>query len=170
MDMGAVTVMVSREARVSVPVLPALTRGADEPVAVAPQSTRRFATVLTGDRLQRPAVGGSSRLDRAGLRLDGLLSLHDRTTGSPVKRLAERQTQIPPTRTLDMVNPIAELVQLLGYTTEVALNDPIAGILILVSNLILGVSIIVFFGLAAGGILDWIMPEDPSRSPPQQGR
>lgn len=69
-----------------------------------------------------------------------------------------------------MVNPIAELFQLVGYTTEVALRDPIAGLLILLSTVILGFSIVVFFGLAAGGIADWIIPEDLGRSPPQQGR
>jgi hypothetical protein len=67
-----------------------------------------------------------------------------------------------------MVNPIAELFQLVGYTTEVALGDPIAGILIVLSTLILGFSVVVFFGLAAGGIVDWIIPEDLGRSPPQR--
>lgn len=67
-----------------------------------------------------------------------------------------------------MVNPIAELFQLVGYTTEVALGDPIAAILILLSTLILGFSVVVFFGLAAGGIVDWIIPEDLGRSPPQR--
>lgn len=69
-----------------------------------------------------------------------------------------------------MVNPIAELFELIGYTTEVALNDPIAAVLILISNVFLGVSILVFFGLAAGGILDSILPDTLGRSPPQQGK
>lgn len=69
-----------------------------------------------------------------------------------------------------MVNPIAELFELIGYTTEVALSDPISAVLILISNVILGATIIVFFGLAAGGILDPIIPDKLGRSPPQQGR
>lgn len=69
-----------------------------------------------------------------------------------------------------MVNPIAELLELVGYTTEVALNDPIAGLLILISNVIFGFTFILFFGLAAGGILDWIMPENLGRSPPPRDR
>ncbi|MEM4780475.1 MAG: hypothetical protein QXG03_02775 [Halalkalicoccus sp.] len=69
-----------------------------------------------------------------------------------------------------MVNPIAELFELIGYTTAVALGDPISAVLILISNVILGASILVFFGLAAGGILDSIVPDDLGRSPPQQRR
>ncbi|MDL5361764.1 hypothetical protein [Halalkalicoccus sp. NIPERK01] len=69
-----------------------------------------------------------------------------------------------------MVNPIAEVVELIGLTTDVALNDPIAAVLMLISNLILAFSMIVFFGLAAGGILDAIVPDDLGRSPPPRER
>lgn len=69
-----------------------------------------------------------------------------------------------------MVNPIAELLELLGYTTEVALNDPIAGLLILISNLIFAFTFLLFFGLAAGAVLDWIIPENLGRAPPQRDR
>lgn len=65
-----------------------------------------------------------------------------------------------------MVNPIAELFQLVGYTTEVALNDPIAGLLILISNVIFAFSFLLFFGLAAGALFDSIIPENLGRSPP----
>lgn len=89
------------------------------------------------------------------------------TASTPRRRfLAERHTQIPATRTPDMVNPIAELFELLGYTTEVALNDPIAGLLILISNLIFAFTFLLFFGLAAGAVLDSVMPESLGRSPP----
>lgn len=67
-----------------------------------------------------------------------------------------------------MVNPIAEVVELIGLTTDVALNDPIAAVLMLISNIILAFSMIVFFGLAAGGVLDAIVPDDLGRSPPQR--
>lgn len=69
-----------------------------------------------------------------------------------------------------MVNPIAEVFELIGYTTEVALGDPIAAVLILIANLILGGSILVFFGLVIGGILDTILPDSLGRSPPPQER
>ncbi|MFC6904815.1 hypothetical protein [Halalkalicoccus tibetensis] len=69
-----------------------------------------------------------------------------------------------------MVNPIAEVFELIGYTTEVALGDPIAAVLILIANLLLGGSILVFFGLAIGGILDTILPDQIGRSPPPQER
>lgn len=69
-----------------------------------------------------------------------------------------------------MVNPIAEVVELIGLTTDVALNDPIAAVLMLISNIILAFSMIVFFGLAAGGVLDAIVPDDLGRSPPQRER
>jgi hypothetical protein len=65
-----------------------------------------------------------------------------------------------------MVNPIAELFQLVGYNAEVALNDPIAGLLILISNVILAFTFLVFFGLTAGAVLDSVIPESLGRSPP----
>lgn len=69
-----------------------------------------------------------------------------------------------------MVDPLAEVLELFGYTTDVAINDPVAGVLILVSTVLLAFTFVLFFGLAAGGLLEWIIPENLGRSPPQRGR
>lgn len=69
-----------------------------------------------------------------------------------------------------MVNPIQDGIDLAGYFTEVALGDPINVVIMLFGNLFLGAAVIVFFGIAIGGIFDPIIPDSLGRSPPQQGR
>ena len=69
-----------------------------------------------------------------------------------------------------MVNPIQDGIDLMGYFADVALGDPINVVIMLFGFLFVVVPSVVFFGLAAGGILDWIMPENLGRSPPPRDR
>lgn len=69
-----------------------------------------------------------------------------------------------------MVNPIQDAIDLGGYFAEVALGDPINVVLMAFGFLFVVVPSVIFFGIAAGGILDSIIPDDLGRSPPQQGR
>lgn len=69
-----------------------------------------------------------------------------------------------------MVNPIQNVIDLATYFAEVALGDPINIVLMAFGFLFVVVPSVIFFGIAAGGILDSIIPDDLGRSPPQRGR
>lgn len=69
-----------------------------------------------------------------------------------------------------MVNPIQDGIDLVGYFTDVALGDPINAVIMLFGFLFVVVPSVAFGVLAAGGILDSILPDTLGRSPPQQGK
>lgn len=134
--------------------LPGFAGGTDEQVAVAPSTPRRFATPLAGVRVGRPAVGRAERLGRVLVHGYG----------------EEQHTQVPPDRTPDMVNPIQDGIDLVGYFADVALGDPINVVIMLFGFLFVAMPSVVFFGIAIGGILDSILPDQIGRSPPPQER
>ncbi len=69
-----------------------------------------------------------------------------------------------------MVTPIQDLFALGGYFAGIASGDPVSAVLLVFGFLFVVVPSVIFFGLAAGGILDWIIPDTLGQSPPQQGR
>lgn len=69
-----------------------------------------------------------------------------------------------------MVNPIQDGFDLIGYFADVALGDPINIVIMLFGTLFIVVPSVIFFGIAAGGLLSPIIPDSLGRSPPQQGR
>ena len=69
-----------------------------------------------------------------------------------------------------MVDPIQDGFDLTGYFVDVALGDPINVVIMLFGFLFIVVPSVIFFGIAAGGLLAPIIPDKLGRSPPQQGR
>ncbi len=69
-----------------------------------------------------------------------------------------------------MVNPIRDAIDLVGYFSDVALGDPINIVIMTFGFLFVVAPSIVFFGIAAGGVLDSIIPDSLGRSPSQRGR
>ncbi len=71
-----------------------------------------------------------------------------------------------------MVNPFVDMVEMVGYFTEVAVGDPVNAVfnvlIMLVGNLIMAGAVVVFFGLAAAGVVDALFPEQVGRAPPQE--
>jgi len=71
-----------------------------------------------------------------------------------------------------MVNPFVDMVEMVGYFTEVAVGDPVNAVfnvlIMLVGNLIMAGAVVVFFGLAAAGVVDALLPEQVGRAPPQE--
>lgn len=69
-----------------------------------------------------------------------------------------------------MVTPIQDGIDLIGYFADIALGDPVSAVLLAFGFLFVIVPSVILFGLAAGGIVDWVIPENLGRSPPQRGR
>jgi hypothetical protein len=71
-----------------------------------------------------------------------------------------------------MVNPLTDVVEMTGYFFEIATGDPVNAVfnvlMMLVGNLIMAGAIIVFFGLAAAGVVSALLPEQVGRAPPQE--
>ncbi len=69
-----------------------------------------------------------------------------------------------------MVNPLTDAVEMVSYFTEIAVGDPVNALfnvlIMLVGNLILAGAVVVFFGIAAGGIVSALLPEQVGRAPP----
>ena len=64
-----------------------------------------------------------------------------------------------------MVDPIGDVFDMVSLFTEVALSDPLSAILVTVGGLLTAIASVVFFAIAAGGIVDAILPESPNRAP-----
>ena len=56
-----------------------------------------------------------------------------------------------------MVNIVQDVIDLSGYFTEVAITDPLSALLLLMGTVLVVVPSVVFGGLAALGIADWII-------------
>lgn len=69
-----------------------------------------------------------------------------------------------------MVTPIQDAIDLIGYFGDVALGDPINVVIMLFGFLFVVVPSVVFGVIAAGGILDSVIPDGLGRSPPPQER
>jgi hypothetical protein len=68
-----------------------------------------------------------------------------------------------------MVSIIQNVFDLVGYFSGVALSDPLSAFLLLCGALLVGFSSLVMAYLAAGAVIDFLIPESPGRRPPQRG-
>lgn len=66
-----------------------------------------------------------------------------------------------------MFDPIADVTDLVGYFSDVALGDPLSAALLLVGLVFLVVPSLVFGVLALLGVIDWLVPA-PAPSPPRR--
>ncbi|USZ67068.1 hypothetical protein NGM10_10030 [Halorussus salilacus] len=69
----------------------------------------------------------------------------------------------------DMVSIIQNVVDMVGYFSEVALSSPLSALLMLFGFLFVAGSSLVMAYLAAGAAVDYVTPESLGRRPPQQG-
>ncbi|PSP57414.1 hypothetical protein BRC82_00215 [Halobacteriales archaeon QS_1_67_19] len=68
-----------------------------------------------------------------------------------------------------MASLIQNVVDLIGYFTEVALSNPLSALLLLCGFVLVAFSSAVFGVLTAGAVVDFILPDSLGRRPPQQG-
>lgn len=74
-------------------------------------------------------------------------------------------TAIGPVATVPFIGDLSEAAE---YFEAAATVDPLSTLLVVVGQLILAVSILFFFYLAARGLLDLVIPDSIGRGPPQQ--
>lgn len=68
-----------------------------------------------------------------------------------------------------MASIIQNLIDMVGYFTDVALSNPGSAVLLTFGTLFVTVSVAVFGYLTAGAVVDALIPDSAGRAPPQQG-